>query len=435
MKLISTVLRRWPLVALLAVLCASTVSARGQAKAEPDMPGEVLVKLRSTAGLQPLLLKHRLTLVSRFGARPIYRLQVGAGVATQDVIRLLLRDPEVMLAETNPVQRSPEARGNMPWAIGTKADKEASWAPQALRLAPAHELSTGVGIRVAVLDTGIDADHLELRDHVLPGKDFVDSGPLPSEVAGGAGFGHGTHVAGLVAQVAPGAKIVPLRVLDADGVGNAWVLAEALLYAIDPDLNPATADGAHVVNMSLGSMARTGILKTIEFIATCSTPVAGDPIADLSDPGYADDLARCANASVGTVIVAAAGNDGSKHVKQYPAAESVYGLIPVAATRADGRLAAFSNYGNWIQVAAPGEGITSTLPGGGYGTWSGTSMASPLVAGVAALVRAANPELTPRDVAERIERTAGGICGKVSQVRVDALAAVSNTVAPTGTCR
>ena len=96
MNLLSTALRRWPLVALLAVLCVGSVSARGQAKDEPDMPGEVLVKLRSTAGLQPLLAKHGLSLVSRFGARPIYRMQVGAGLAPQEVIRRLLLEPEVI---------------------------------------------------------------------------------------------------------------------------------------------------------------------------------------------------------------------------------------------------------------------------------------------------------------------------------------------------
>lgn len=431
MNLISAFLRRWHLLALLAVLCVGSVSARGQAKDEPDMPGEVLVKLRSTTA-EPLLAKYG-TLISRFGARPIYRLQVAAGATPRSVIASLLLEPEVMLAETNPLQRSPEARRNMPWAIGTLSEAETQWAPQALRLPQAHALNKGAGMRVAVLDTGVDATHPMLAGKLLPGFDFVDFDADPAEVAGGAGFGHGTHVAGLVAMAAPDAMIMPLRVLDADGVGNAWVLAEALLYAVDPDANPATADGAHVVNMSLGSLARTGILKTIQLIATCSAPVAGDPIADLSDPGYADDLARCANASMGTVMVAAAGNDGTSHIKQYPAAESVYGLIPVAATGPDGNLAAFSNFGNWVDVAAPGQGITSAVPGG-YATWSGTSMASPLVAGVAALVRAAHPGLTPRQVANRIKRNAGAMCGKGSQVRVDALAALANTGAPAPTC-
>ncbi len=400
----------------------------GSGSVDPDMPGELLLKLRSTDALTPLLAKYPITLVGRFGARPIYRLKVIGAARVKDVLAGLLLEPGVMIAETNTTHRSPEARKNIPWAIGTPQAYATQWAPQALHLAQAQRWATGAGVRVAVLDTGVDRNHPLLAGRLLPGFDFVDFDNDPSEVGStaNAGYGHGTHVAGLVAMVAPGASIMPLRVLDADGVGNAWVLAEALLYAVDPDGDPNTDDGAHVINLSLGSLARTRIFDTIALIASCAAAVPDDPVADRSDPGYRDDLIRC-GASNGAVVVAAAGNDASSSVKEYPAAEGAYGLLAVAASNASRRLAGFSNFGSWIDLAAPGDNITSAVPGG-YGTWSGTSMAAPLAAGTAALLRSQDLSLAPAEVVRRLKRTASALCGS-SLHQVDAAAAVSN-VAP-----
>jgi subtilisin family serine protease len=291
-------------------------------------------------------------------------------------------------------------------------------------------------MRIAILDTGVDTTHPDLKGQLVPKvpqqiNDFVDYDDDPSEVAGGAAYGHGTHVAGLVAMVAPDAKIMPVRVFDADGVGNAWVLAEGLLYAIDPDGIPSTDDGAHIINLSLGSLGRTRIMDTIALIASCGPNIPDDAIADRTDPGYNDDALRCQTNS-GAIIVAAAGNDGSRSVKEYPAAEGAFGLIPVSATTSKGALAMFSNSGSWIDLAAPGDGITSTIPGvpgGGYATWSGTSMAAPFVAGTAALVRARFPTLNPRQVAQRLKRTAASLCtAGAAQVQIDAAAAVTPTL-------
>jgi subtilisin family serine protease len=347
----------------------------------------------------------------------------------------LVLEPEVMIAETNPTNRSPEARRNVVWAIGNPGDYVAQWAPQAIRLPEAQQLTSGAGVRVAVLDTGVDLSHPLLAGRLLPGFDFVDFDNDPSEVGStaNAGFGHGTHVAGLVAMVAPGARIMPLRVLDANGVGNAWVLAEALLYALDPDGNPATDDGAHVVNLSLGSLVRTRIMATISQIVSCEPALADDPIGDRSDPGYADDEARC-SAGHGAVVIAASGNDGSSNVKEYPAAEGAYGLFAIAASNPGKQLASFSNSGSWIELAAPGEGITSSVPGGGYGTWSGTSMASPLAAGVAALMRAYDPTLIPKDVVRRMKRTASLLCG-TNIGQLDAAATLLNIQPSSANCR
>src|SRR5262249_34901913 len=154
------------------------------------------------------------------------------------------------------------------------------------------------------------------------------------------------------------------RVLDPQGEGNAWVLAEALLYAVDPDGDPSTDDGAHVINLSLGTLSRTRIFDAAAQLATCSVPTGNDPANDISDPGYDDDVARCSRFR-GVIIIAAAGNEGSDQVKEYPAAESAHGLLAVGASSANSRLASFSNWGSWVRIVAPGDGITSSIPGGG----------------------------------------------------------------------
>ena len=295
--------------ALLAIALGVAGIHTAVARDAVGLPGEILVKLRTTQALGPLLSKYQLALMDQFGGRPIFRLEVNGTASVKDTISSLRLEIDVLLAEPNVVHSSPEARRNVVWAIGVPQAYTAQWAPAALRLPEAHRLATGAGVRVAVLDTGVDRSHPALANSLLPGFDFVDFDNDPSEGSRvGVGFGHGTHVAGLVAMVAPDAAIMPLRVLDAGGQGNAWVVAEALLYAVDPDGNPDTDDGAHVINMSLGSHSRTRIFDTVAQLVTCTVPEVIDPADDLSDPGYDRDEARCSKFG-GAVIIAAAGND------------------------------------------------------------------------------------------------------------------------------
>ncbi len=414
------------------------------------LAADVIVQLRPGAAVEPLAAANNLTVVDRFGQRPIWRLRVAAGASADAAITALRADPGVRFAERNIESQTPEGRNTSVWAVGGDAGVYATqWAPQALQLEQAHATSTGVGVRVAVLDTGIDATHPALAgrmaraaDGNILGRDFVDD-DLDASEAGSradAGFGHGTHVAGLVALAAPGALLMPVRVLDAAGRGNTWVLAEALAWAIDPDGDPATDDGAHVINISLGTTRRTELLKTVAELASCSFDDDDD---DFDDPGFDEDRARCASGHA-AVVAAAAGNGGSETEEQFPAAERVTGVLGVAASTEARRIAGFSNAGSWIQISAPGDQIVSTVPGGGWGTWSGTSMAAPLVAGTAALVlqtlppggdagRPAPRQWSTEQVATRLTDRSVALCGS-SLRQLDAAGAVTDAQTPDAPC-
>ena len=225
-------------------------------------------------------------------------------------------------------------------------------------------------------------------------------------------YGHGTHVAGLIALVAPEAKIIPVRVLDQFGVGNIWVLAEALAYAVDPDGDPRTADGADVINLSLSTPRETELI--------------GNLLGELCGSSASEDFPVSGNPYL--VVVAAAGNGGNSD-RQYPAAENVDGLIAVGSSTIDDRLASYSSRGSWVHVAAPGHAILSTVPGGQYGTWTGTSMAAPIVAGEVALVRARYPYLLNKDLMRHVIRMSVEIDQDVD-FRIDA--GIALTTLPEG---
>jgi subtilisin family serine protease len=422
----------------------------GGVRAADPLEADVIVQLRGGADVVALAAANGLTVVDRFGQRPIWRLRVAPGASADAAITALRTDPGVRFAERNIESQTPEGRNTSVWAVGGDAGVYATqWAPQALQLEQAHAVSTGEGVRVAVLDTGIDASHPALAarlaragDGNILGRDFVDDDGDASEVGSraDAGFGHGTHVAGLVALAAPAARLMPVRVLDATGRGNTWVLAEALAWAVDPDGDPATDDGAHVINISLGTTRPTELLKTVTELADCSFD---DDDEDFDDAGFDDDRERCGN-RFAAVVASAAGNSGSDTEQQFPAAESAKGSLGVAASTEARRVASFSNSGSWIQLAAPGEAIVSTVPGGGWGIWSGTSMASPLVAGSAALVlqtlppggdagRPALRQWSTEQVAKRLTDRSVALCGSPLR-QLDAAGAVTDRQTPDAPC-
>jgi len=437
---------------LTATALAACLGTPAQAQPLP----EVVVQLATGVDAARFAAAQGLVLLDRFGRRPIWRLGL-AGPGNPDAVAAALAAlPEVVFAEANSEGQTPESVRNSFWVIGNTAEDYAEqWAPAALRLPEAHARSTGHGVRVAVLDTGVELTHPALasrlmrrRDGTLVGRDFVDTDADPSEEGGTGdlGWGHGTHVAGLVALAAPEARLLPVRVLDRSGRGNVWVMAEGLAWAVDPDGRPHSDDGAHVINLSLGTTRPTRLLDIAVKLAACTyEDDDDDDDDDFSDPGFAADRERCAR-GYAALVVASAGNGGSDSELIYPAAEGVAGSRAIAATQPDGTLADFSNRGGWIALAAPGESITSSVPGGGaagaWGTWSGTSMAAPLAAGSAALVLASrepgqwrpNPRRwKPEEVLERLEDRAAPVCG-ASQRVIDAYAAVSDTAPPDLTC-
>jgi subtilisin family serine protease len=402
--------------------------------ADQALTDEVVIKTRAGSSAAAIATSYGLTQLDQFGKRPIYRFRVAPGTTVESAVNALRADSRVAFAEPNYEHQSPEARLSVVWEIGGNAGTYAAqWAPQAMNLPQAHAHMSavrpgnapGAGIRVAMLDSGVDATHPLLSSRLIAGKDFVDGDDDPTQGAAPArGYAHGTHVAGLIALSAPGAQIMPLRVLDTSGKGNVWVLAEAIMHAVDPDQNSITPDGAHVINLSLGTTQPTRLLDIAVELATCSDEDGDEPDDDYSDAGFDDDEVRC-NLYAGAVVVSGAGNGGSDTEQQYPAAERAEGAISVAATTSAGTLAGFSNRGSWVEIAAPGEQITSALPGGQWGVWSGTSMATPLVAGTAALIRAANPDWKPVDVTKRMMDRSSSTCG-TSIRRIDSWAAVAD---------
>ncbi|MFB6816962.1 type VII secretion-associated serine protease mycosin [Streptomyces sp. NPDC056347] len=257
------------------------------------------------------------------------------------------------------------------------------WSLQRVLLDELWRQSTGAGVRVAVIDTGVDIKNPQLKTAVDAGsgRSFLRGDPRDGTTDT---VGHGTKVAGVIAAreaegtgftgLAPDATIIPIRQNDARNNGTAATLAEAVHYAADT----ARAD---VINISQ---------DTSEAVA--STPV----------------LEQAVNAALDRdiVIVASAGNDGldGRVKKTYPA--SYEGVLAVAASDRDNERAAFSQSGDFVDVAAPGVDIVSTVPGGGHCADSGTSFSAPYAAGVAALIRAKHPDWTRKQVVAQIEQTA-----------------------------
>ena len=420
----------------------STIDASSRLTASGPVAGEVIVQLNSGVDVAAIESAYGLRVIDRFGLRPIWRLRLPTTATLDPTVEALRADSRILFAEPNFESETPEGRRRTVWATGGDAGLWVSqWAPASVRLGDALTVSRGAGIRVAVLDTGIDLSHPALAgrlarrgDGSLLGRDFVDDDGDPSEVGVGTdpGYGHGTHVAGLVALTAPDATLMPVRVLDRAGRGNVWVLAEALAWAVDPDGDPLTDDAAHVINLSLGTTQPTQLLRTVVSLASCDFDDDDD---EFDDAGFDDDRARC-DRKHAAVVLSAAGNDGSDTERLYPAAETVPGALAVTAHTRDRTLASFANRGPWVQIAAPGDALISTFPGGGYATWSGTSMASPLAAGAAALVLAtyADPRsVLPLDITQRLVARSAALCSSPLR-RLDTAAAVRDASAPELAC-
>lgn len=269
-----------------------------------------------------------------------------AALIPEKAIDALQKNPNIRYVELDGLVQALDVELDNSWGVD-RIDAEVVWTDY-----------TGQGVNVAIIDSGIDNDHPDLS--VKGGVNFISkpSWKIPDPDKWDDDYGHGTHVAGIVAAldndigvvgVAPGANLYALKVLDRTGKGYVSDVIAAIEWATSNDIQ--------VINMSLGG----GESDSLE--SACSSAY---------DNGN------------GLILIASAGNGGAV---SYPAA--YLSVIAVSATDSSDNLASFSSTGNEVELAAPGVDIYSTYKGGDYTTMSGTSMASPHVAGTVALVIAA----------------------------------------------
>ncbi len=260
--------------------------------------------------------------------------------------------------------------------VGGIPENSVAWNQIGLPAAWAAAPKLGEGVKVAVIDTGIDLEH-EMFQGSLVGPedqwDFVGNDAVPQEEGdfSDESFGHGTNVASIVLQIAPHAKIMPLRVLAPDGSGDETAVAQAINFAV--------GHGAQVINLSLGSIGKADVIRKML--------------------KYAADK--------GVTVIASSGNTGDERVT-YPAKEAngKY-LMGVGSVDHADKKSDFSTYGNDIGVMAPGERVWGPVPGNLFSYWSGTSMASPMVAGSVALAlgQSLKAGIKPEDLTNLILKT------------------------------
>ena len=263
------------------------------------------------------------------------------------------------------------------------------YAPQVTHAVEAWATSTGKGVVTAIVDTGVDSSHPDLQAHMVGGWNTVDNTSNAKD-----DHGHGTHVAGItgalvnnkqgIAGIAPDTTLMPVKVLAADGSGSDETVANGIIWAAD--------HGAKVINMSLGGPGESQVM--------------------------AEAVAYAIKKNV--AVIAAMGNDGNNE-KSYPAA--CPGVVAVGATNKSDKVTDFSQYGDWISVSAPGASIMATFPTYkvamneygfpmNYASLDGTSMATPAVAGAAAVIRAKFPALDSAQIKARLEGSADKVSGQ-----------------------
>ena len=326
--------------------------------------------------------------------RPVKRSTQKAGRANKAALKRVAKRPVAA------APKRPAAPPRTSAAQPTPNDPlwSSSWSLTKTNVAAAWNLTPGVAETVvAVLDTGVDLTHPDLRNSVVSGYDAVNRDGDPTD-----DHGHGTMVAGVVAArannglggvgVCSGCSVMPVKVIAGNGSGTAADIADGIRWA--------TEHGADIVNMSFAlSGPDDGVAQAIAFAQ-----------------------------SRGVVVVAAAGNAGVADVS-YPAGYP--GVVSVAGSDGADARYGWSNYGGWVRLAAPGCSI-STAAGGSYGEFCGTSSATAFVSGAAGLIRSLAPELPSDALGQALAASAVAVGDFVSAGRVDVggAAAALRQVAP-----
>ena len=346
-------------VCLLIVLCliSSLVFWQPQTIARADVfNNQIIVKLRAGASIDPIANALGLTVVDKLTNKQEYLLSVPRLLNLNLVISILTNTLGVENVGPNTVSYSlaqPTGfTGDKPIVLGTDSNTYRNQELNSfLRTSSLEGFSTGEAVKVAVIDTGVDLFHPELNGKILStGYDYIDRDNVPYDELGGSKTGHGTFIAGLISLVAPQAQILPMRVLDSDGVGNAFHISAAIYQAADQN--------AKVINLSLGTDQDTGMLRRAV--------------------AYAQ--------SKGCVVTVAVGNSNSNANNISPANYS--NVLAIAATDFKDQKASFSNYGSSVSLTAPGVDLVSAFPGGFYARWNGTSFSTSLASAQAALLSA-----------------------------------------------
>ena len=265
-------------------------------------------------------------------------------------------------------------------------------------------------VLLAVIDTGADYKHKNLAANMVQGHDFRDNDEDPMDLTSAQNPGHGTHCSGIIGAtgvveggtsgISPEVSIMPLRFLGADGSGSLEGGIAAIDYAIE-----------HKVQVISASWGASVPLSTAK------------PLVEAIDRAE----------KAGIIFVTAAANDGKNNdtTDVYPANAGLPNMITVAASGATDAKPSWSNYGKArVSLAAPGENIMSTVPGDKYSNMSGTSMATPLVAGLVAFLKAQDPTLTGIEIKALLQTTGAKVSIETAcNCRVDAFAAVDTLLA------
>jgi subtilisin family serine protease len=366
---------------LLILLGLGLLASARPVFADGIVPGYVLAEPVAGADINAIAADYGVTIEDRVSGTAVVALSIPAGSTEESFSTRLASDPRLVFAETDTYLAHIEVKGNPVHLAFDSALSDpiflAQWSAPIgtyssgspllqIDLGSVQKRTTGAGVTVAVLDTGVDDTHALLQGHVYAGFNMIDPAAPPLDAADGlnnSAVGHGTMVSGIILRVAPDARILPIRVLNGDGLGSAIDVSNGVMTAL--------RNGARVVNMSLGSSVRS---KTL-------------------------DEAMNAAETAGVTVVTAAGNGGVDAV-QYPTSRA--NVLVVASVEADNTKSPFSNYGKRVSYVAPGSGIRSTYLNGGFASWSGTSFAAPFVSGEAALILALHPEFTSNGVKSAI---------------------------------
>jgi hypothetical protein len=392
-------------IAALTPLLLIEITAQG---GKPNFQsGEIVVSLAPGADINVFNARYGTKTKEPIPGANQYLVSLSRGVGVEGKLAQMKGDPQVIFAGPNFIYQHAEVRQRSQAFLDQRSQAFLDGQspinfysqPSMLRLhlTEAQQISRGWGVRVAVIDTGIDFDHpLFVGRITYPYFDFVDNDGYPQEVMDGMGSGHGTFVAGLIALTAPGAVIMPLRAFSPDGSGTTFNIAKAIRFAAD--------NGAQVLNMSFG--------------------LSDKDILMLEALGYASQR---------VFMVAAAGNDNNNSL-HFPAERKNFTLA-VTSTDADDIKAPFANYNRDTKVSAPGVDLYSAYPGGLWGTWSGTSFSTALVSGEAALLLSLNPSLDRTAMnaiisgcGTNIDALNPAYAGLLGGVRIDFLDAINYTL-------